>query len=229
MSICGRPPSTSHSVMSPRLAVALVLPWSLFLKIQCTCPVPCTHATPRPRHTVTLPTHHPSATRAPAEGRQPPRSRRHRSLPLARALPSASPLPLSPLMRAASAPLPPRGASLHTGREASGGGAHLGGDGHELVVAKAGVEEAVDKGAGQVGARRVHHCRAAGVALGLRPGTPPAPHVHKNKRSTRVHPAQTRLPRASPLLPRRTGTCTAVLPPRPASPAPHQVRLAHVL
>lgn len=28
LSICGRPPSTSHNVIIPRLAVALVLPWS---------------------------------------------------------------------------------------------------------------------------------------------------------------------------------------------------------
>lgn len=34
---CGRPPSTSHSSTVPREAVALILPWSLFLKIQCTC------------------------------------------------------------------------------------------------------------------------------------------------------------------------------------------------
>lgn len=34
---CGRPPSTSHSSTVPSEAVALILPWSLFLKIQCTC------------------------------------------------------------------------------------------------------------------------------------------------------------------------------------------------
>lgn len=34
LSMSGSPPSTSHRLMSPRLAVALVLPWSLFLKIQ---------------------------------------------------------------------------------------------------------------------------------------------------------------------------------------------------
>jgi hypothetical protein len=34
LSMSGSPPSTSHRLISPKLAVALVLPWSLFLKIQ---------------------------------------------------------------------------------------------------------------------------------------------------------------------------------------------------
>jgi len=36
LSIKGRPPSTSHRLIKPKLAVADVLPCSLFLKIQCT-------------------------------------------------------------------------------------------------------------------------------------------------------------------------------------------------
>eukprot|EP00955_Chlamydomonas_euryale_P023798 250757-Chlamydomonas_euryale.AAC.8 len=38
LSICGSPPSTSHIVIMPMLAVAAVLPWSRFLKIQCVGP-----------------------------------------------------------------------------------------------------------------------------------------------------------------------------------------------
>mmetsp|Transcript_3156 Transcript_3156/g.9520 ORF Transcript_3156/g.9520 Transcript_3156/m.9520 type:complete len:284 (-) Transcript_3156:1425-2276(-) len=34
LSTIGRPPSTSHSEISPMLAVALIFPWSLFLKIR---------------------------------------------------------------------------------------------------------------------------------------------------------------------------------------------------
>mmetsp|Transcript_16474 Transcript_16474/g.49336 ORF Transcript_16474/g.49336 Transcript_16474/m.49336 type:complete len:243 (-) Transcript_16474:912-1640(-) len=40
LSSWGRPPSTSHMVTMPRLAVAAALPWSLFLKIQCTLSPP---------------------------------------------------------------------------------------------------------------------------------------------------------------------------------------------
>ena len=190
LSICGSPPSTSHSAMRPSDAAAAVLPWSLFLKIQCTAPGSSSLAPDLPRRT-SLPRAAPRgqprgqrgsvcrrqpASRCPGAASPPQNLQSPARGHAAATCPALSAEQRSPLLppggstARAPAPHPKRLLSPCHGRQALSGGLQSAAPQgastrHELVGAEPRVDKRVDERGRQVLPRRVH--RGAGRRAAL--------------------------------------------------------------